>query len=209
MTGSSKGGDGGGGSTTCSSSSSHAEKAGGQVAAGTVRVPGASAALVYREEINALLSLLPGCTRNECFVQVTAKALDLPLTGQTSDMPWALESASGVSEAFYWLGPFNSMPLTDPQIQVSDFEEVPGKPGAVKFTVMSHAVAPMTVWEAGAGVAGRFSDNAVTLLPCVPREVVFYGRGSGDVGVGDCGDLVQRLQQELRVTSLWDHQQLG
>jgi hypothetical protein len=103
---------------------------------------------------------------------------------------------------------------------------------AVNFTVSSQAVAAFAVWETqGTGLPGHFSDNAVTVHPCEPRRVTFLPRAGGsrvhvplvasgagglgggdrraqDVGVFQGQELLQLLQEQLVVTSLWDHQQL-
>ena len=102
------------------------------------------------------------------------------------------------AEAAYFLAPFKDMPLKDPGIRAASFAAVPGRRDAVKFTVAVRAAAPLAVWEAP-GLAGRFSESAVTVVACEPREVVFYSAGGAAVAP-------QRLQEELRISSLWDHQ---
>jgi hypothetical protein len=90
--------------------------------------------------------------------------------------------------------------------------------------------------DGAAALSGHFSDNALTIHPCEPRVVVFlpaidyhskqkraldlHGQAGGGAadgehsghdeqdGTGLQGDHVSRLlQEQLIVTSLWEHQQ--
>lgn len=117
----------------------------------------------------------------------------------------------------------------------------------VAFTVLSEAVAVYAVWEMGMQLPGHFSDNALMVHPCEPRQVAFlastamrqghadnagaslhidanakssssssrggaaaYGSrafGSNQARVVASGtQLVELLQAQLVVSSLWDHQ---
>jgi len=160
-----------------------------------VNVTGAAAVLAAKQDVDSLLALVTGCTRTTCFVRATAAAA-------ATAAPGAAAAAAAAVEATVWLAPFKQLQqLQDPRIEFSRFEQHPESPGTVKFAVTSASVAVAAVWEAP-GLAGRFSVNAVALVPCRPLEVLFISGGGGGEG-----GLVQQLQEELRVTSLWDHQQ--
>jgi hypothetical protein len=198
----------------------------------TARVPASSAARVFVQEVDSLLAAVPGCSRATCFVRAAAAAAPAPSLlpesssggsgssssgggGSSSPSAGPRRSSSGrrssaaapaVAEAVVWLGPFKDLPLQDPKIEFSAFELVDGHSGelhtpAVKFTVTSAAAAALAVWEAP-GLDGRFSVNAVTLLPCRPLEVVFYYSGSSSSG----GAAADELARRLRAASVWDHQ---
>jgi hypothetical protein len=212
--------------------------------------PPGTATLIWSKSVTALLKKAgQGCSRTSCYVHIT-------LAGE------------GVSqqEKTIWLAPFKDLPLQDPQLAVINTTHVSltGDEGdiltgsghrqeAVAFTVSSRAVAVYAVWEVqqegAAALSGHFSDNALMIHPCEPREVTFlpavgyhrthkrasdFHRGvagstfSGVVdsadgkpagsepgthdqqhhGTGLQGDHVLRLlQEQLVVTSLWEHQQ--
>jgi hypothetical protein len=164
--------------------------------AASARVPGAASAHVAAAAVDALLAAAPGCSRETCFVRATAAP--------------AAAVAAAPAEATVWLAPFKSMPLQDPELVAGGFAPADDSaPGAVKFTVTApSAAALLALWEAP-GLAGRFSANALSLGPCEAREVMFVP-SSGDPATppGDATALAARLEGELRLSSLWDHQRL-
>lgn len=114
--------------------------------------------------------------------------------------------------------------------QSSSSRKGPGNAALVKqhppasFTVSSQAVAVYAVWElSGRQPPGHFSHNALTIHPCEPRNITWLpaqaavrpapaGRGRGVFpgrprrGAVQGQQLRELLQQQLVVTSLWDHQ---
>jgi hypothetical protein len=196
----------------------------GAARARPARVPGASAARAAAVRVEELLAATPGCSRETCFVRATAARAAPPrargaaaAAGQQGGAAAAAAAAeTAAAEAVVWLAPFKDMPLQDPGLTAWGFAPAEALgPGAVKFTVLAAAAAaPLALWEAPA-LRGRFSINALTLGACEAREVVFYpsaspegpaGAGAGSGGGGMA--LVARLQEELRLSSLWEHQRL-
>lgn len=181
-----------------------------------VEAPPGTAIRLWSKSVAALLKKAwQGCSRTSCYVHIT-------LAGE------------GVTqqEKTVWLAPFKELPLQDPQLAVSnmthvsltgDEEDILAGSGhrqdSVAFTVSSQAVAVYAVWEVQQGGAaalpGHFSDNALTIHPCEPHQVTFLpvaGYSSHKHRVPDLetvqGDCVLKLlQEQLVVTSLWDHQQ--
>lgn len=209
--------------------------------------PPGAAVLVWSEAVGALLQKAGhDCSRSSCYVHVTLAS------GQQQEQ-----------EATVWLAPFSDLPLQQPGLMVGGFgpvkptgaAEVKGgrhnQGDAVQFTVSSQAVAPYAVWETqGGALPGHFSDNALTVHPCEPREVIFTPRSiprhlhgsqspttkTGPKGSSIGSDVVldhhsgvagsnqehaghkaaqqqwhdvHLLQEQLVVSSLWDHQQFG
>jgi hypothetical protein len=203
--------------------------------------PAGSAVRVWSKSVTALLKKAgQGCSRTSCYVHIT-------LAGE----------GAAQQEKTIWLAPFQELPLQDPQLAVSNMTHVSlsgdeeyiltgsgHRQDAVAFTVSSRAVAVYAVWEVqqegAAALSGHFSDNALTIHPCEPRQVTFLpavgyrskqghitdlhreaGGSDGDdtvdpehrrhnqqVGKGLQGNhVVKLLQEQLVVTSLWEHQQ--
>jgi hypothetical protein len=162
--------------------------------------PAAAATLLWSASVSSLLKKSNGaCSRVGCYVHIALAAEGL--AGQ---------------EATVWLASFKDLPLQDPQLAVEGLKTVGRlvdegsgllssagrQQEALTFTVSSQAVAAFVVWEMQAGeLPGQFDENVVTVHPCEPREVRFSLRGSTRAG------LLQVVQEQLVVTSLWDHQQ--
>jgi hypothetical protein len=173
--------------------------------------PAGAAVLLWSEPVASLLSKAGrGCSRSSCYVHVA-------LAGEGQPQ----------QEATVWLAPFKELPLQDPQLAVGDMQVskldttagVDRNQEAVNFTVNSQAVAAYAVWETQGGeLLGHFSDNALTIHPCEPRQVMFLPRGASAAGTGGRQQgrggltgrqMVQLLQEQLLLSSLWDHQQFG
>lgn len=194
--------------------------------------PAGSAVLLWSETVTSLLTKAgKGCSRTSCYVHIAL----------------ASEGHAG-QEATVWLAPFKDLPLQDPQLSLTDekvvkvtrsgTEALSGptvRQDAVQFTVSSQGVAAYVVWEViGGGQQGQFSDNALTIHPCEPREILFFPNGmsrrvrgmqvgggltkdsSGETdgsgrGQQDDATLQDREQMlldfQVDVHSLWDHQQ--
>lgn len=148
--------------------------------------PAGAAALVWSKSVDALLQKAgQGCSRTSCYVHITLAAGE----GQPAQ------------EATVWLAPFKDLSLQDPQLAIDSFTPAHRaaqnrdssaeagvassslshhkSDGAVTFRVSSLAVAAYAVWEVqGGSLPGHFSDNAVTVHPCEPREVTFVPRNA-------------------------------
>jgi hypothetical protein len=74
-----------------------------------------------------------------------------------------------------------------------------GSDGALTFTVESEAVASH-LWLSTVH-PGRFSDNAVTLHPCLPQAFTFYPHRSMQSQLSP-----DAFTSSLRATSVFDHQ---
>lgn len=188
--------------------------------------PAGAAVLLWSETVASLLrNPGTGCSRSSCYVHIALEGEGHPH-----------------QEATVWLAPFKELPLADPQLAVGDMQvaKLDTTAGlackrnqeAVNFTVTSQAVAAYAVWETQGGeLRGHFSDNALTIHPCEPRQVTFLPRGVGaaetvsrgdsaargshsrgrqqDRGGGAGRQVLQLLQEQLLLSSLWDHQQFG
>jgi hypothetical protein len=181
----------------------------------------AAAARLWSKSAQQLLAMAgSSCTANSCYVHLVLSAKGHP-----------------DQEATVWLAAFRDLQLQDPGLNVSGFNladaGVAHQHGAVAFNVSSQAVAAFAVWDTSPGPQppGHFSHNALTIHPCEPREVVFVPRPSGaaaasrsaaaqaaassrrfgsKLGTGDVvrgRPLLALLQEQLAVSSLWDHSQ--
>ena len=191
-------------------------------------VAAGAARLVWKASVEEVLQRVSGCSAKTCYVHAVASTTgvapsDVRTSVGSSDVGESdhggdrlggaggkrgggkgVKGGSLVAQGSAWLVTFKEMELPDPELQVGNFEQV--SPTAVRFTVSSKRVAFFAFWELGDGggtveeLQGHFSENAVTVHPCMPVEVVFSGRH---------GVTAEELQGKLRVTSLRDHQQFG
>lgn len=194
--------------------------------------PAGSASLLWSKTVTSMLSKAgKGCSRTTCYVHIA-----LASEGHADQ------------EATVWLAPFKDLPLQDPQLLLTDEKVVKAaqsgtealsgtavRQDAAHFTVSSQGVAAYVLWEVfGGGLPGHFSDNALTIHPCEPRQVTFFPRNMGrrahgmqagtGMGKGSSSDAdgssgrqqgdASMLQEEqmlldfqVDVHSLWDHQQ--
>jgi hypothetical protein len=129
---------------------------------------------VWSMGVDALLAKRAGCTRETCFVRVSATETAAPQSAARARRGAGSILGVGAGEAqesTLFFKKYNQLALPEITLKPSNFKQVDAK--TVEFTVASaNGTAVAAFWDAAP--AGYFSTNAVELRPCEPLKVTFH-----------------------------------
>jgi len=147
---------------------------------GSVTVKAGSRAGVpeWSMNIDQLMALKPGCTRETCFLRVEATEVGSRAALRKNAVRARRGKASvlGVKEgesqeALLWFTKFHQLALPEVVLRPHSFKQVNDR--QVEFTVSATGGAAVEAfWDAQPN--GHFSQNSVTVRPCDPVHVQFY-----------------------------------
>ena len=137
----------------------------------------------WTARVDELLARRPGCARDSCYLRVEAREAPGRRTAAKARRGGNLLGVAGAGEAqesSVWFAKFDRLAMPQTVLKPQGFRQL--NASAVEFTLTAtNGAAVEAFWDAEP--AGHFSKNSVTVRPCEPLKITFYG--VGDVAAAD------------------------
>jgi hypothetical protein len=127
---------------------------------------------VWSMNLDTLLAKRPGCTRETCYLRVSATEIPAPQSAARARRGPGSILGAPVQESSLFFKKYNQLALPTTVLKPSAFKQVDSK--TVEFTLTAtNGTAVAAFWDAEP--AGHFSTNFVELRPCEPVKITFFG----------------------------------